>query len=183
LPQKVATNHRLWHIRCPREQQLNFAALCPSCYINSPTVVHTNNRLIALFISVKEYFSMPQSGLGVLLRKLRDSRTLSLREVGQLCAIDHAYVHRLETGEKESPSEELLVRLLRVLKPSERESEMAKWLAAHPNADPSVVEYALNNPAIPAHVFIAAASMAHRGSGRPDTATLFARVQRAFEDE
>jgi transcriptional regulator with XRE-family HTH domain len=133
--------------------------------------------------SVKENFSMPQSGLGVMLRKLRETRGLSLREVGQLCSIDHAYVHRLETGEKESPSDELFTRLLRVLKPTERESEMAKWLAAHPDADPSTVEFALNNPAIPAYVFVAAASMSHRGSARPDMATLFARVQRAFEDE
>lgn len=126
---------------------------------------------------------MPQSGLGVMLRKLRETRGLSLREVGQLCSIDHAYVHRLETGEKESPSEELFVRLLRVLKPDERESNMAKWLATHPTADPNAVEFALNNPNIPLDVFEAAASMSHRGSARPDMATLFARVQRAFEDD
>ena len=126
---------------------------------------------------------MPQSGLGVLLRKLRESRGLSLRELGQLAEIDHAYVHRLETGEKESPSGELFTRLLRYLKPTDRESEMAKWLVDHPDVNPELVQYVLADPTIEADIFIAATAMRHRGSARPDPATLIARVKRAFEDE
>jgi transcriptional regulator with XRE-family HTH domain len=126
---------------------------------------------------------MPQSGLGVLLRKLRETRGLSLRELGQLAEIDHAYIHRLETGEKESPSGDLFTRLLRYLKPADRESEMAKWMVDHPDVDPNLVEYVLANPSIEADVFIAATAMRHRGSARPDPATLIARAQRAFDDE
>lgn len=125
---------------------------------------------------------MSQSGLGILLRQLREGRGLSLRELGQLCSIDHAYVHRLETGEKESPSSELLTRLLRVLKPTEREAEIAKWLADHPKADPDLVAFTLKDPTVNADVFMAAAGVRHRGTTRPDPATLIARVKRAFEE-
>ena len=54
---------------------------------------------------------MGQSGFGVLVQKLRESRGLSLRELMQLADIDHAYIYRLETGDKESPSEEVVTKL------------------------------------------------------------------------
>ena len=73
---------------------------------------------------------MAQTGLGIALRTLRERRTLSLREVGQLSTVDHAYVHRLETGEKTSPSHELVAKLLKVLKPDERDAGIVKWPCA-----------------------------------------------------
>jgi transcriptional regulator with XRE-family HTH domain len=126
---------------------------------------------------------MTQSGLGVALRKLRERRTLSLREVSQLSSVDHAYVHRLETGEKASPSEELLTKLLRVLKPVERDAEIVRWLAAHPETDAALVEYVLDHEGVSLEVFTAAAGARYRGTARPDPATLVARIQRAFEDD
>lgn len=125
---------------------------------------------------------MPQSGLGVLLRQLREGRGLSLREVGQLCSTDHAYVHRLETGEKEAPSSEVLSKLLRVLKANERQSDMAKWLAEHAEADPALVEYSLQDDSVSLEIFTVAAGVRHRGSARPDPATLIDRVKKAFEE-
>ena len=65
---------------------------------------------------------MSQTGLGVALKTLRERRTLSLREIGQLSSVDHAYVHRLESGEKTNPSSDLVEKLLRVLKPVERDA-------------------------------------------------------------
>lgn len=127
--------------------------------------------------------SMAQTGLGAALRALRERRTLSLREMSQLSSVDHAYVHRLETGEKASPSEELIGKLLRVLKPNERDAEVVKWLAGHPEADPDLVVYVLNAPDVSIDVFAAAAGVRHRGNARPDPATLIARVKRAFEDD
>ncbi|MBN8451343.1 MAG: helix-turn-helix domain-containing protein [Candidatus Accumulibacter sp.] len=126
---------------------------------------------------------MPQTGLGVALKTLRERRTLSLREVSQLSTVDHAYVHRLETGEKASPSQELISKLLRVLKPDERDAAMVRWLVDHVDADPELVGFALLDPSISADVFAAAAGIRHRGSARPDPATLIARVKRAFDDE
>ena len=126
---------------------------------------------------------MTQTGLGVALRRLREQRTLSLREMSQLSSIDHAYVHRLETGEKTSPSDELLGKLLKVLRPTEREASIVKWLANHPEANSELVTYVLDDDSIGIDIFTAAAGKRHRGTARPDPATLIARVRKAFEDD
>ena len=126
---------------------------------------------------------MAQTGLGVALRKLRERRTLSLREVNQLADIDHAYVHRLETGEKASPSEEIIGKLIKVLKPNERDAGIVRWLAEHPEADPGFVSFVLDDDTIHLDHYTAASGMMHRGNKRPDYATLIARVRRAFEDD
>lgn len=125
---------------------------------------------------------MAQTGLGVALRKLRERRTLSLREVGQLSNVDHAYVHRLETGEKTSPSEELVGKLLKVFKPSQREADIVKWLSDHSDADPDLVALALDDETVGIELFSAAAGIRHRGTVRPDPATLIARVRKALEE-
>ena len=126
---------------------------------------------------------MSQTGLGVALKTLRERRTLSLREIGQLSSVDHAYVHRLESGEKTNPSPDLIEKLLRVLKPGERDAALVMWLVDHAEADPRLVEFVLNDPSITIDIFSAAAGVRHRGNVRPDPATLIARIQRAFEDE
>lgn len=123
---------------------------------------------------------MAQSGLGLLLRKLREARDLSSRELGQLAVIDHTYIYRLETGEKQSPSDDLLTRLLRVLKADQRQIEMAQWLASN-EANPDWVEYTLGTD-MTAEMFEMGASMRHRGGARPDMQTIEARVRKAFED-
>jgi HTH-type transcriptional regulator, competence development regulator len=126
---------------------------------------------------------MSQTGLGVALKTLRERRTLSLREIGQLSSVDHAYVHRLESGEKTHPSPDLVEKLLRVLKPVERDAALVVWLVDHAEADPRLVEFVLNDSSITIDIFSAAAGVRHRGNVRPDPATLIARIQRAFEDE
>jgi hypothetical protein len=97
--------------------------------------------------------------------------------------VDHAYVHRLETGEKAGPSHELISKLLKVLKPSVRDAELVKWLVDHTEADTSLVEFVLADSSISVEVFTAAAGVRHRGTARPDPATLIARIKRAFEDD
>lgn len=126
---------------------------------------------------------MAQTGLGVALRTLRERRTLSLREMSQLSTVDHAYVYRLETGEKTSPSPELVNKLVKVLKPTERDAEIIKWLVDHPDADAALVEFVMADASVSADVFAAAAGVRHRGTARPDPATLIARIKRAFEDD
>lgn len=126
---------------------------------------------------------MPQTGLGVALRTLRERRTLSLRETSQLSSVDHAYVHRLETGEKTSPSQELVSKLLKVLKPTDRDADLVKWLVDHPETDPSLVEFVLNDHTIEMDIFTAAAGVRHRGTARPDPATLIQRIKRAFAED
>ena len=72
---------------------------------------------------------MPQTALGFLLQNLREERGLSFRELALLADIDHAYIYRLETGAKESPSDEVLSKLIRALKAAKREAEMLRYLA------------------------------------------------------
>jgi transcriptional regulator with XRE-family HTH domain len=126
---------------------------------------------------------MAQPAFGLLLQRLREQRRLSLRELGQLAEIDHAYIYRLEGGEKESPSEEALTKLIRALKAAKRESEMLRYLATHPHVDPGLVEYVLIDATVKIEVFCAAASMAFRGTGRPEYSKQIERIQRIFQEE
>lgn len=121
-----------------------------------------------------------QSGLGAALRKLRQRRTLSIREIGRLAEIDHAYIYRLEEGEKSSPSPELLTTLLSVLKANPRESAMVKWLVAHGDTWDQLVEYCLDDPSVTMEEFTMAAGVRHRGNARPTPAVLIERVRRAI---
>lgn len=125
---------------------------------------------------------MPTNGLGAALRRLRERRILSVREVGKLSEIDHAYIHRLETGEKASPSMELVNRLLKVLKTGERENAIVRWLVDHPDAREDVVELAIDDETIDLTICSMAAGAVHRGTTRPDAATAISRARRALED-
>lgn len=124
---------------------------------------------------------MAQSGLGLLLRTLRESRGLSSRELGVLAEIDHTYIYRLETGEKQSPSEDYLARLLRVLKAQPREVEMAQYMMKNEVTPDWVCHVMTTN--MTAEMFEMGASMRHRGGARPDMSAIETRVRRAFEED
>jgi transcriptional regulator with XRE-family HTH domain len=126
---------------------------------------------------------MAQSALGFLLRNLREERELSLREIARLADIDHAYVYRLETGDKESPSEEVLSKLVRALKAPKREAEMLRYVAAHSETDAGFVAHVRQDPTVTYEIFAAAASAAFRGTARPDYATRIERVRRILNQE
>lgn len=126
---------------------------------------------------------MARRGLGFLLEKLREKRGLSLRELAQLAKIDHAYVYRLESGEKEAPSEETLTKLSRALKAGKREADMLRYIAEHPDTDAKLIEAVLDDPSVGFEVFTAVAGVVYRGPARPDYPTLFARVRRILDEE
>jgi transcriptional regulator with XRE-family HTH domain len=124
---------------------------------------------------------MPETALGRLLKDLRGERGLTLREVAQLGEVDHAYVHRLETGAKEAPSDEVLGRLSRALRPGKRDAEMMKFLATHPAVDPDLVDAVRKDPTVTFEEFQAATSMVSRGT-RPDYPTLLARIRKFMKE-
>jgi transcriptional regulator with XRE-family HTH domain len=126
---------------------------------------------------------MAQPALGFLLRNLREERGLTLREVAQLADIDHAYVYRLETGDKESPSGEVLTKLLRALKPPKREAEMLHFVAAHPETDASLVAHVRQDSTVTYEIFASVAGAAFRGTARPDYPKLIERVRKIIGEE
>ena len=69
---------------------------------------------------------------GHALRRFREDRSLSLREFGKLCGIDHAYIHRLEREEKTAPSQPVVEALRSHL---EAESAARAALAADGRED------------------------------------------------
>lgn len=126
---------------------------------------------------------MAASPFGFLLKTIREETRLSLRELSELSGVDHTYIYRLETGDKESPSEEVISKLLKVLKPDERRAEMLRYLAQHPEADLQLVEYAAKERTVTFELFSAAAAISYRGSGRPDPATRIERIRKIIEAE
>ncbi len=126
---------------------------------------------------------MPVTGLGVALRKLREDRTFSMRELGTLSGVDHAYIYRLESGEKTNPSDDAIDKLIKYLKPTARDAEIVKWLANNADTDPDLVDYVLSTESVSLEVLVGAAGIRHRGTVRPDPATLIKRVIKLFEDE
>ena len=105
---------------------------------------------------------MAQSALGFLLQRLREQRGLSLRELAQLAGIDHAYIYRLEAGEKESPSQEILTKLGRGLKVGKREADVLHYLAEHPGVDLGLVAHTLADTTVTIEEFSSVAGMAFR---------------------
>lgn len=126
---------------------------------------------------------MQPNGLGAALSKLRDRRTLSIRELSTLADVDHAYIYRLETGEKTNPSDEALEKLTRGLKPSDRDTKILKWLAQHPDADAKLVVHVLEDETVTFEEFTIAAATAHRGNIRPVPAKLIERVRKIMSEE
>ena len=125
---------------------------------------------------------MPESALGSLIRFLRDQRGLSLRELGRLAGVDHAYIHRLETGTKEAPSAEVLAKLTKALKAAKRESEMLPYLAAHPETPAGLVVEVVRDPTVSFEEFAGAATFAYRGT-RSNFQENIRRVRRILGEE
>ncbi len=65
---------------------------------------------------------------GYALKRFREERALSPRELGKLANIDHAYIYRLEKNEKTAPSEKAVESLVRTLKLTPRRAELVRLL-------------------------------------------------------
>src|SRR6185437_9048027 len=106
-----------------------------------------------------------------------------LRELARLAEIDHAYIYRLESGDKESPSEEVMSKLIRALKMTKREADIFKFAAEYSTTDAGLVTYVLKDASIGYDVFAAAAGAVFRGTTRPDYAKLIERVRKILDAE
>jgi len=125
---------------------------------------------------------MPESALGRWLKVLRDARSLSLREVAQRSEVDHAYIHRLETGAKESPSDDVINRLANALKPTPREVAILRFLAGHPNVDPELAGFAATDASVTPEEFHVLTTVVNRGT-RPNYAISLQRIRRFMRED
>ena len=125
---------------------------------------------------------MPESGLGVWLKGLRERSKLSLRELAQRSEVDHAYIHRLETGAKEAPSDEVVTKLSAALSATKREAEVFRFLANHPNIDVNMLNFVSDNPDVTFAEFHTLTTVVNRGT-RPDYATSLARIRRILQED
>jgi transcriptional regulator with XRE-family HTH domain len=120
---------------------------------------------------------MPETGLGIWLKGLRDRRDLTLRDLAQRSEVDHAYIFRLETGAKEAPSDEVVNKLVSALNPSERDAEILRFLVRHPNVDANLLQFVRAEANISFDEFHMLTTVVNRGV-RPDYATSLARIRR-----
>lgn len=125
---------------------------------------------------------MPESALGVLLKNMREQRGLSFRELGRLAELDHAYIYRLEAGDKDDPSTDALGKLARALKAGKRESDMLQFVSQNPKTPVQLVELTLQDPTISFNVFAGVAGLAFRGK-KPDFPDMIARLRKWEEEE
>ena len=104
---------------------------------------------------------------GSLLKHYREAQELSLRELATRSEVDHAYIHRLETGSKTTPSADVVDRLIKKLGVDKRVGSVMRLLAGR-EADDILVELTLEEPRWPLEVFEAAMQASFRGT-RPAT--------------
>ncbi|SRR5258706_14567122 len=126
---------------------------------------------------------MATNGFGAALKWLRERRTLSGREFSLLADLDNAYEYRLEIGEKTNPSDEVVDKLVRALKPSDRDGHVLRWLAEHSNTDPKYVVHVLEDQSVKFDEFTLGAAMMHRGRVRPEPAKVIERVRKILAEE
>lgn len=120
-----------------------------------------------------------ESAFGVVLRELRETRQLSLRDLGALAEVDHAYIAKIERGDKEPPPEETFNRLVRHLKASEHQVAVLRFLRTSNAIDPALALHALTNTEATPDILAIAATVAHRGAARPSPAEIIQRARRA----
>ncbi len=139
-------------------------------------------QYIHLFFLVKEVFFGP-AGVWINASTLARGEETIFTELAQLSEEDHAYIYRLESGEKLSPSEDVISKLIRALKAGKREADMLRYLAEHADTDSTLVDMSLKDPTISYEIFASAASAVFRGTGRPDYPKLIERVRKILKDE
>lgn len=104
---------------------------------------------------------------GYVLKKFREDRGLSPRELGKLAEIDHAYIYRLEKDEKTSPSEKTVDSLVRTLKLTPRRAELLRMLVGK-TVNTKLIDVFIEDEDRPLERMEPLALMSFRGK-RPET--------------
>ncbi|MBT8499719.1 DNA-binding protein [Pantoea agglomerans] len=107
--------------------------------------------------------------LAGFIATMRERKQLSFRELEKKSGdIDHAYIWRLEKGDRAAPSEDVISRLSHALELNERERNIFKLLSNSVNIENTLYSLMLSRLDIPWEDFEDVATMSFRGE-RPDT--------------
>ena len=107
-------------------------------------------------------------GFGEALKRYRDERGLSLRELDKLSGVNYAYIQRLENNEKTAPSDEVLESLGNALKLSPQRRGVLQCLRTMPAVPDALFEAMLEHAVATVDAFMIAARVSFRGD-RPTT--------------
>ena len=99
---------------------------------------------------------------GYALKKFREGRGFTLRELGKLSEVDHVYIHRLEKKERNSPSKETVDSLVQTLKLGKRRARLLRFLVGKTVSD-QLIEIFLEDEELPIEIFESLAFMSFRG--------------------
>ena len=107
--------------------------------------------------------------LAGFIATMRERKKLSLRDLEKRAGdLDHAYIWRLEKGDRAAPSDDVVLRLGRALELDERENNIFRLLAKSVTIDDSLYQLMLSRSDIPWEDFEDVATMSFRGE-RPNT--------------
>lgn len=107
--------------------------------------------------------------LAGFIATMRERKELSFRDLEKRAGdLDHAYIWRLEKGDRAAPSDEVVARLSHALELDEREGEVFRLLAKSVTVDDALYDLMTSRVDLPWDVLEDAASMSFRGE-RPTT--------------
>lgn len=107
--------------------------------------------------------------LAGFIASMRERKELSFRDLEKLAGdLDHAYIWRLEKGDKVAPSEDVVERLASALELKDREANVFRLLAKSVTLEDSLYGLMLSRQDIPWEDFEDVATMSFRGE-RPNT--------------
>ena len=104
---------------------------------------------------------------GELLKRFREERQFTLRDLGKLSGVDHAYIYRLERGEKSAPSEDTIKALIKALKIDSRQARILRFLEDR-EVPYGLVETVMREPEHDLADFESVAAMSYRGARPKD---------------
>lgn len=107
-------------------------------------------------------------GFGDALKRFREDRGLSLRELDKLSGVNYAYIQRLESTEKTSPSDDKLDALYSALKLTAQRRGLLNCLLSISPVPDALFEAMFQHPAATVDAFLIASRVSFRGT-RPVT--------------
>lgn len=107
-------------------------------------------------------------GFGDALKRFREDRGLSLRELDKLSGVNYAYIQRLESNEKVAPSQDKIDALCSALKLSAQRRGVLEALLTMDAVPDALFEAMLTHPPATVDAFIVASRVSFRGT-RPTT--------------